>query len=82
MAWSPDGKTIATGGSFGVVHLWQAQTGWRMRSALVGNRGMVYDVNFSPDGQYLVTTGEDHLTRIWNLATGEPPRISAATPGR
>jgi WD40 repeat protein len=74
VAWSPDGKTIATGGNFGAVKLWNAQTGTALRG-LVGCQGLVCDLNFSPDGKYLAAAGEDRLTRIWNLAAGEPSLI-------
>ena len=83
VAFSPDGKWIASGGHpHGTVReLWQQITGasdpgdavrlWRVTDgALVGSLPHPDDVifvGFSPDGRWLVTSGEDNHFRVWRL---------------
>src|SRR6516162_7026789 len=52
LAYSPDGKLIASGGSDDVICLWEADTGKEVRR-LTGPHSEVWDVAFSPDGKLL-----------------------------
>src|SRR5207253_2119153 len=54
VAYSPDGKTIASSGSD--VQVWDAETG-ALKRTLKPERGNVYTVAFSPDGKILVGGG-------------------------
>ncbi len=68
VAFSPDGKTIATIG--GDVRLWDVATGTRKAAALteqVGKAGRVYSVAFSPDG-WTIATGHYQTLRLWDIA--------------
>ena len=49
MAYSPDGKTIASGSEDKTIKLWDPTTG-RERCTLVGHTGRVLALAFSPDG--------------------------------
>jgi WD40 repeat protein len=74
LAFSPDGKLLATGGKLtdqrGDLRLWDLQA-WNERNTLVGHTGCVYSLDFSPDGTLLVTDGYDRTLRLWDVATGE-----------
>jgi WD40 repeat protein len=74
-ALSPDGKTLATGGMDGMIHLWDAETG-DFKSVLVGHNSYVYGLAFSPDSQTLASAGSfDGTARLWEVHTGMPLRI-------
>ncbi|MFB7124285.1 trypsin-like peptidase domain-containing protein, partial [Kitasatospora sp. NPDC056273] len=69
LVFSPDGRTLATGGYDG-VRLWDAATGKRT-ATLTGNTRTVRSVAFSPDGRTLATGGDDATVRLWDPATGK-----------
>jgi WD40 repeat protein len=69
IAFSPDGRLIATGG-YGLTILWNARTGKKVRE-LVDSKNGVESVAFSPDGALLATGGHDSGVRIFTVATGE-----------
>jgi len=66
VAFSPDGKSIATAGCDGIVRIVNAESGERLRK-LEGHIGSIFSVAFSPDGKRIVTGGEDKTVRIWNI---------------
>jgi WD40 repeat protein len=70
VAFAPDGKTLATGSSDGVVKLWDVATG-KERRTLRGHRGNICSVAFAPDGRTLATGSYDQTVRLWDARTGQ-----------
>lgn len=81
VAFSPDGKTLATGGYDNLVRLWDVATARLVRS-MSGHMGKVLCVDYSPDGKRLVSAGMDGV-RVWNLddqttsAVIQPPKLKS-----
>ena len=69
VAFSPDGRMIATGSDYNVARLWDAATGRELK-VLEGHSDDVYSVAFSPDGRTIATASRDDTTRLWDVATG------------
>jgi hypothetical protein len=67
IAWSPDGKRIASGGY--AAKVWDAATGKELM-VLNGHKGRVV-VAWSPNGNYIATGSGDKAVRLWDAATGE-----------
>ncbi|MEO8607944.1 MAG: NB-ARC domain-containing protein [Chloroflexota bacterium] len=78
MTFSPDGRTLATSGSWdGMVKLWDIASGallWTGR-----HPRQAYGVAFSPDGSTLATSANDGNVRLWNLRSSEPFQTLAHT---
>jgi WD40 repeat protein len=68
VAVSPDGRTLASGGGDGEVHLVDLASG-RVR-ALVGHTDEARHVTFSPDGRLLASASWDGTVRVWDLSSG------------
>jgi serine/threonine protein kinase/WD40 repeat protein len=65
LAWTPDGRTLATGGTDDHVYVWDVATGKR-RADLQGHSWDVYDLAFSPGGDLLVSQAWDRTLRLWD----------------
>ena len=73
VAFSPDGRVLASGSRDHTVRLWDVQTGRTLRT-LTGHTNFVTSVAFSPDGRVLASGSEDRTVRLWDAATGAPLR--------
>src|SRR5262245_26189200 len=69
VAFSPDGKTLASGSGDGTVRLSSLVTHQQIGSPLTGTHRAVNSVAFSPGGTTLASGGDDDTVRLWDLAT-------------
>jgi WD40 repeat protein len=74
LAFSPNGKTLASGNAYGTVLLWDAaarhQIEHRLATSQTDRFSPVTSLTFSPDSKTLATANSDGGVRLWTVATG------------
>jgi WD40 repeat protein len=69
VAWSPDGRRLASASSDQTVRLWDAATGQPL-ATLTGHTSYVLAVAWSPDGRRLASASSDMTVRLWWAGEG------------
>ncbi|MDT7808158.1 MAG: hypothetical protein QOJ70_1971 [Acidobacteriota bacterium] len=70
LAFSADGRTLASASNDNTLKLWDVETGAELRT-LKGQEAEVNSFAFSPDGRLLASVGNDGSTFLWDSKTGE-----------
>ena len=82
IAWSPDGRTLASGANDFTIRLWNTETGTLLQT-LIKFRGWVTSIAWAPDGQTLASGSTDGFiqlwdTKTWNMRQGARHQAAAA----
>ncbi len=69
LVFSPDGKTLASGGWDETIRPWDVKSGTQF-AVLQGHTGRVGSLAFSSDDKTLASGGDDKTIRLWDVGTG------------
>lgn len=64
VAWSPNGKRVASGDVNNIVQVWDAITGGHVYT-YTDHTGPIQGVSWSPDGKYIASASNDATVRVW-----------------
>ncbi|MFY9610031.1 MAG: hypothetical protein WAU45_15610 [Blastocatellia bacterium] len=70
LAFSRDGRTLASAGYDSTIKLWDLASGRELRT-LKGHSGSIAALDFTADGRFIVSGSDDGSARLWSAATGQ-----------
>jgi hypothetical protein len=79
IAFSPDGRLLASAGWAETIHLWDSWTGKEV-GRFTGHRGTIRSLSFAPDGKALASGGLDSTVLIWDVSGLLPASKQTAAP--
>jgi WD40 repeat protein len=69
IAFSPDGRLLATTGYDRLIKIWEVETG-KLLHTLKDHSDAVYGLAFDPSGKLLASASADRAVKVWNVETG------------
>jgi WD40 repeat protein len=72
VAFSPDGKILASGSNDYTIGLWDVTSRQPLGEPLQGHSDAVIIVAFSPDGKILASGSSDKTIRLWDVDSRQP----------
>jgi WD40 repeat protein len=69
VAFSPNGKHLASSDTKGEIQIWDTHTGDLLLRCR-GHQHWTWAIAFSPDGQYFASASDDYLVKLWDIETG------------
>jgi WD40 repeat protein/tRNA A-37 threonylcarbamoyl transferase component Bud32 len=70
VAWSPDGKLLASAGFDHTVQIWDAASGTRLHT-YASHTDTVNSIAWSPDGRRLASASADQTVQVWDATSGQ-----------
>ena len=81
VAFSPNGDTLVSGNTDGIINIWNQLTGTLRREITEYKTGII-SIAFSPDGTTFASGSGDGKIRFWDTATGKIRKTVSGLPGR
>lgn len=72
VAFSPDGRRLASATDEGIVRIWDAVTGQPLGKAMKHDDDNAFSISFSPDGKRLASSGMNKGIRLWDVESHNP----------
>ncbi|KAF5318822.1 hypothetical protein D9619_010801 [Psilocybe cf. subviscida] len=70
IAYSPDGKHLASGSGDETIRIWNAETGQQTLQINIEKMNAIFDIALSSDGQYIISGSSNDIVQIWDANTG------------
>ena len=71
VAWSPDGKCLASAGHGNVIHLWDSASGKEVSRIEAAPCHLISSLVWSPNGKTLASATCDNAVQVWSIDTGK-----------